>query len=466
MVHKKSMRQFAMHGVLFLAALLLLVLTSPLPAQAHFTDPQHSLWTVQLHVNAPVIGPGEAAPFTVVSRFNIDPSQLPSGFAFFNRTYSFVLPQGFQITDASIGSGTCTIQVNTAQCQAGFALGPGEGDMVSFGATTPLQEGDYQATVTTSATIGGTTYTDTDSQTQAVVARRPVDLAWIQTPGPSTVLEAGELQTLTYGLTNRGPSPARQVTTIIDADAGSGPFGPLKAVAASKPSCFPILPTTADRAECTFETVAVGETVTVTLTVLMIPFPQQEDTTGQFQAEARAYDQETNPADNNVAEDILFHCSSYIAPSASVDPTAQITDAGCTYVGVGAVIGAHAKLGKGAWVTDRSVVGDHAELDALAVLWGRSLQSIIEPYGVIGKSSQVVGEVGTHAKIGTDVQAGVAEAYWVIVEPRATVGSRSRISLPRPWEQSVRIFEGAAVPSGTVIDETYCQQRPTICTIY
>ena len=455
-----------------MVAVALLSMLGSQPARAHVTDPPHSLWMVGFRSDfAHKVGPGESLRLDAWSRFTPPTPLPPTGYAVL-RTYELVLPERFNVTYADIVGfwcqiecGECRIQSNVVQCTAVSALFGDLADGLIIEATTVQQEGDYQATLTMSAGWGGED-TDSDSLTIHLVPRREVDLAWTQTPGTGLQgIEAGEPQTLTYAFTNHGPQEARDVRAGFFQLPLPYPLFAITSVSPAEPTCRcePL-----SSCECFWDAIAAGETVTITLTGIQDPVPQVETLFVPFWAFIQSYDYDADSSNDYAREDIPVHCSSYIHPSASVDPTAKIEDAGCTYVGRDAVIRAHAKLGNGAWVDSGSVVGEHARMLAGSILLtagafsGR--HSTIEAHGIIGKYSIVVGDVGEHAKLGTDVQG---TGGWVIVEPRVKIGSRSRILFPRPWEQqSVRILEGAAVPADTVIDEAYCQQRPDICRFY
>jgi hypothetical protein len=460
----------------WLSLVVTLLRTIP-TAHAHITEPPHSPWMVRFTNGAQKLAPNEQVQLPAYSQFT-PPSPLPPpGREFFDRIYDMEFPDGFTVTYAYLGSGDCTIQLNTAHCEASSALMAGQGDTPFFNADAGSLEGAYQATLRTTAFFNGSAYTDSDTVTINLVARRTADLAWTVTPG-GAVIEAGKPTTLNYVLTNNGSAEAREVVVG---------FGSIRAHIRS------ISPTDACLADdffgalCVWGTLAAGESKTIALTVYAAPEPQVEAGSFFLYATATSYENDPDISNNNVSSaPFQTHCAFFIDPSATVDTSAKIAAKGCTvvdqnavvkahatlekgaYVGQNAVVKPHATLEKGAYVGAESVIGEFARLASGSVFEGQRepLRGGIGAHGSIGTESTFIGEIGAHGTVGDQVQAGSSSAFWVIVEPYATIGSRSSIRLSESWEpRVVRILAQASVPEGTVVDEAYCQRNPKICTI-
>lgn len=462
-------------SVVFITVLAQLLVS---PAHAHLPDygePPHGIWVAGFVGDEPTVGNRESVQLTAYSRFTPSAPLPPPLFAkFFVREYDFLLPHGSTVTYASIDSGECSNNGNTVHCEARFGLHADTGDVVTIVLTMPdVADGSYPASMSTTAYIDGQPYTDSDSISINVRARRTADIA-VTGPVPNTPVEAGKPTTLTYTVTNNGPEDAREVSETFEVYvSGSG-----TALTPATEECV------GDdyrhqRIECRWPLIPAGGSRPIVFSVTYDPGAPEVN--GQLQLYFEGYSYEEDPVLENhqIISVIPTHCSYFVDSSSTVDPTASIARSGCTYVRE-SVIGARAELGKASAVTD-AVIRQRAKIGSNAALYladigpdatigpGSVYQSgTMGAKGKLGKASVFGGDIGDKAAVGDGVQMGRDRAKGVIVGAGATVGSGTWIDvLGENWyEQIVNILPGATVPNNTSITLDYCRENPKICSIY
>lgn len=449
-----NLRGFA---ALVLAAIVLQF--AAVPSAAHGTDPAHGLWTAGFTDHETVVGPGEEIPLTIYS-WVTPQAPLPS-FEYYTRAYDLIFPVGSEITYAYSGTAPCTINALSVHCEAVgccHQLVPGVADAVSIVFIPPPSTGTHQVNMTTTALIMGETYSDNDSYDATVQPRGTADLAVTAADSPQQIL-AGADSTFDYSVVNNGPDPARQALTYLSYGNESG-IGRVRVSSVSPSDECSV--SGEDAVVCRWGVLPSGTARTIFVVLTQAPTPMIEQDSFMTQIEAVSFENDPDEANSFFNTTTATRCTSYVDDASTVDPTADLAQSACTYVGQGTVA-AKAKLGAGALVS-MADVGAHATMGPGSTIGGWSSQrGKLGAKSNLGTSSRVVGEVGESAKVGDEVDAG--SVLWLIVGARASVGSGTSFDLSRGYEQTVRIKADATVPANTVITEQYCQSRPVICEV-
>lgn len=458
------------HTRTIIAALTLLVLqTSGGPAQAHLTDPVHAEWTAGFRTSSPEtlrVSPGDFFQTdTIVGKYQASTPFF--GIKIAPRTYDFTFPTGFSLEFTSysgpFGPGDCTVDGNKVHCESGidFIESTHEDVLTIGGNAGELPDGLYQINMTSTISVQSlnageppTTYTDTDFMPIEILHKRSADLAALA-PTVQKPLHAGDPTNLKLQVKNTGPDAARAVFYSADAS------GPRDTISTTTPACS----SEGGRISCSWPILAPGESKTVAITLTPEVFPQRVDGEVHMSGGISSYENDPDWNNNSWLLTAPTRCTYYISPTAVVHPSAVISSSGCTFVGDGSIIGKKVVLDKGSAVYGTRV-GDSAKLGAGAWHGGGRLERAgsMGANSVLGAGTAFFGNLGDFAQIGSNVIADTASAWWVTVETRAVVGSESRVQLE--WYQSLRIFAGATVPTNTTINEAYCQQNPSVCSVY
>lgn len=449
-----NLRRFA---PLFLAALVLSF--AAVPSSAHSTDPAHGLWTAGFMEHETVVGPGEEIPLTLYSW--VTPKEPFPSSEYYARDYDFTFPAGSSITYAYSGTVPCTINSLSVHCEAVgccHELVPGVADAVSIVFIPPPSTGTHQVNMTTTALIMGETYSDIDSYNATVQPRGTADLAVTAAGNPQQIL-AGAESTFGYSVANNGPDPARGALTYLSYGNGSG-IGRVRVRSVTPADQCSV--SGEDAVVCRWGVLPAGATRTISVLLTQAPTPMVEQDSFMTQMQAVSFENDPDQANSSFDITTATRCTSYVDDASTVDPTADLAQSACTYVGQGTVA-AKAKLGAGALVS-MADVGAHATMGPGSTIGGwSSRRGTLGAKSNLGALSRVVGEVGELAKVGDQVDAG--SVLWFVVGARASVGSGTSFDLPRGYEQTVLIKADAKVPANTVITEQYCQSRPVICEV-
>lgn len=440
---------------LFLAALVLQF--AAVPSSAHGTDPAHGLWTAGFMEHETVVGPGEEISLTLYSW--VTPQEPLPSFEHYTREYGFTFPAGSEITHAYSGTAPCTINALSVHCEAvGLELVQGVADAVSIVFIPPPSAGTHQVNMTTTALIMGGTYSDNDSYDATVQPRGTADLAVAAAGNPEQIL-AGADSTFGYSVANNGPDPARQALTYLSYGNGSG-IGRVRVSSVTPSEECSV--SGEDAVVCRWGVLPSGATRTISVVLTQAPTPMVEQDSFATQMEAVSFENDPDAANGFFDITTATRCASYVDDASTVDPTADLAQSACTYVGQGTVA-AQAKLGAGALVS-MADVGAHATMEPGSTIGGwSSRRGTLGAKSSLGTASRVVGEVGESAKVGDRVDAG--SVLWFVVGARASVGSGTSFDLVRGYEQTVLIKADAKVPANTVITEQYCRSRPVICEV-
>ena len=451
-----------------IAALTLLVLQfTGGPAQAHLTDPVHAEWTAGFVTSSEVrkVSPGDYFQTdTIIGKYQ---ASVPFfGVKTAPRTYDFTFPPGFSLSTTSFGAGECAVDGTRVHCESGidFIESTHEESLTIAGNAGELPDGLYQINMTSTISVQSlnageppTTYTDTDSMAIEILHKLSADLATVA-PSVMHTLQAGVPKELKLQVKNMGPDAAREVFFETTAHVGFG-----DTVSTNTSGCSS--DDFGESVRCSWPILAPGESKTISVLLTPNVFPQRVDGEVFLDSSVNSYENDPDWNNNSWLISVPTRCTYYISPTAVVHSSAVISSSGCTFVGDGSTIGKKAVLGKGSAVYGTRI-GDSAKLGAGAWHAGGRLDRVgsMGANSVLGAGTAFFGEVGDFAQIGSNVTADTASAWWVIAESRAVVGSDSRVQLE--WYQSLRIFTGAIVPTNTTINEAYCLQNPTVCSVY
>lgn len=385
-------------------------------------------------------------------------SESPSAGAV-TRTYDFVFPESFRISNAMVGFTLCSILGNIAHCEVSGDVKPGlvEGFSIEV---TPTTIGDYSGSVSSTARLpGGAAPSGNDDFAFDVENQGSADIFWSKMPSHSTKLTSGKPASLDYVLKNNGPDDARDVSVNFSIDETTFPAG-----WGVEPSdrCM------ADSvgANCTIPLIEVGKTVEITLIRNQGANQGVQSSTIDVRSIAIAFDSDPKFENNATGLEFDTRCNSFVHPTASVERKAKVANKGCTYIGANVVVQQKAHLAAGAAVTGNALLEAGASVGAKSLFAGDSdtEHGVMRRNSSLGSSTRFLGELGERARVGNNVLLDGTTTAWVVLQENARIGNGVR------FEQTdsppvLTVFAGKMIPNNAIVSRAFCEAHPAICSV-